>query len=163
MINKLDYFYKNLIMTIFYSLNIIFSILTIVSFAINLKVLLLISVGFLFLFIILSFLLIFKEEMCFNKIIELIFLSFYSILLILLIFHFYNFAFATNIIKYSMYLVLLIVALISGAFVASSDKFFTNPDSVIFAIMVILLPIVYSILKIISLYKRDVDNKGEFL
>jgi len=74
-------------------------------------------------------------------------------LLVFLIFHFYNFAFATNVIKYSMYLVLWIAGLITGMG-GGENKLMNNNDPVIFAVIVMILPIIYAILKIVHLYKR---------
>ncbi|MBE5746206.1 MAG: hypothetical protein E7359_02845 [Clostridiales bacterium] len=146
MVDKSDDFKRKLIMTVLYSFNIVFSILVILSFIINSKVLLFISSGFLLLLSIFNFVRILT-------LFELIFLAFYSILLVFLIFHFYNFAFATNVIKYSMYLVLLIAGLIAGMN-GGENKLMNNNDPVIFAVIVMMLPIIYTILKIVNLYKR---------
>jgi len=146
MVDKSDDFKRKLIMTVLYSFNIVFSILVILSFIINSKVLLFISSGFLLLLSIFNFVRILT-------LFELIFLAFYSILLVFLIFHFYNFAFATNVIKYSMYLVLLIAGLIAGMN-GGENKLMNNNDPVIFAVIVMMLPIIYAILKIVHLYKR---------
>ena len=146
MVDKSDDFKRKLIMTVLYSFNIVFSILVILSFIINSKVLLFISSGFLLLLSIFNFVRILT-------LFELIFLAFYSILLVFLIFHFYNFAFATNVIKYSMYLVLWIAGLITGMG-GGENKLMNNNDPVIFAVIVMILPIIYAILKIVHLYKR---------
>jgi len=55
MVDKLDDFKRKLIMTVLYSFNIVFSILVILSFLINSKVLLFISSGFLLLLSIFNF------------------------------------------------------------------------------------------------------------
>jgi len=152
---KLDDIKRKIIMTVLYSLNIIFAFLIIVSFLINSKVLLFISSSFLLILSILNFVrVIILKETSFSKVLELIFIVFYNVLTIFLIFHFYNFAFATNVIKYSMYLVLLIANLIAGIGSSSEDKLIINTDPVIFAIIVMILPIIYAIIKIVNLYKN---------
>lgn len=152
--NQLEERKRKIILTAFYSLNILFAILIITSFLINSKVLLFISISFLFLLSILNFArIIILKETTFSKVFGLIFIAFYSILMVFLIFHFYNFAFATNVIKYSMYLVLLIASLLAGIG-GSEKKFFNNTDPVIFAVVVMILPIIYFIIKTFNLWKK---------